>query len=240
MGDPASSTTSTSATPSWSARPSSTPGCASSTPPTTPPPTRPSWPTPPTAFLIGTAMRPHAGVGQAQAHVTLSTGVLSHTLTYHERCPAAEWHFLQQRSSFAGNGRSYGQGDIFRRRRAAGRLVRPGRHDPVPLRQGRRPLIGRGPAAVGSCAYAVFCPARRCIASVTIFQSRVGDPGVRDLPTGGDEAGTHLTPSSYGDPCGRPTCLGPQRPDRPLPAQTTRPVNPAAGRPRAERARPSG
>ena len=25
-------------------------------------------------FLIGTAMRPHAGVGQAQAHVTLSTG----------------------------------------------------------------------------------------------------------------------------------------------------------------------
>jgi acyl-CoA thioesterase II len=60
-------------------------------------------------------MRPHAGVGQAQAHVTLSTGVLSHTLTYHERCPAAEWHLLQQRSSFAGNGRSYGQGDIFRR-----------------------------------------------------------------------------------------------------------------------------
>src|SRR5438445_766391 len=35
-------------------------------------------------FLIGTAMRPHEGVGQAQAHVTLSTGVLSHTLTFHE------------------------------------------------------------------------------------------------------------------------------------------------------------
>ena len=65
-------------------------------------------------FLIGTAMRPHAGVGQAQAHRTLSTGVLSHTLTYHERCPAADWHLLQQRSPFAGHGRSYGQGDIFR------------------------------------------------------------------------------------------------------------------------------
>jgi acyl-CoA thioesterase len=65
-------------------------------------------------FLIGTAMRPHAGVGQAQAHVTLSTGVLSHTLTYHERCPAAEWHLLEQRSTYAGHGRSYGQGDIFR------------------------------------------------------------------------------------------------------------------------------
>ncbi len=66
-------------------------------------------------FLIGTAMRPHAGVGQAQAHQTLSTGVLSHTLTYHEPCPAAEWHLLQQRSSYAGHGRSYGMGDIFRR-----------------------------------------------------------------------------------------------------------------------------
>jgi acyl-CoA thioesterase len=65
-------------------------------------------------FLIGTAMRPHAGVGQAQAHRTLSTGVLSHTLTYHERCPASQWHLLEQWSSYAGHGRSYGRGDIFR------------------------------------------------------------------------------------------------------------------------------
>jgi acyl-CoA thioesterase-2 len=65
-------------------------------------------------FLIGTAMRPHPGVGQAQAHRTLSTGVLSHTLTYHERCPAAEWHLLEQRSTYAGHGRSYGRGEIFR------------------------------------------------------------------------------------------------------------------------------
>jgi acyl-CoA thioesterase len=65
-------------------------------------------------FLIATAMRPHAGVGQAQAHKTLSTGVLSHTLTFHEPCPAAEWHLLSHRSSYAGGGRSYGRGDIFR------------------------------------------------------------------------------------------------------------------------------
>lgn len=65
-------------------------------------------------FLIGTAMRPHPGVGQAQAHVTLSTGVLSHTLTFHERCPAAEWHLLEQRATYAGHGRSYGRGEIFR------------------------------------------------------------------------------------------------------------------------------
>ena len=59
-------------------------------------------------------MRPHKGVGQAQAHITLSTGVLSHTLTYHEPCPASEWHLIQQWSSYAGHGRSYGRGDIFR------------------------------------------------------------------------------------------------------------------------------
>ncbi len=65
-------------------------------------------------FLIGTAMRPHAGVGQAQAHKTLSTGVLSHTLTFHEPFPASEWHLLSHWSPYAGHGRSYGRGDIFR------------------------------------------------------------------------------------------------------------------------------
>jgi acyl-CoA thioesterase-2 len=56
-------------------------------------------------FLIGTAMRPHPGVGQAQAHQTLSTGVLSHTLTFHQPFSA---------------GRSYGRADVFG---ADGRLV---------------------------------------------------------------------------------------------------------------------
>ena len=71
-------------------------------------------------FLIGTAMRPHAGVGQSQAHVTLSTGVLSHTLTYHEPVSAAGWLLLDQRSPYAGRGRSYGQANVFD---AGGRLV---------------------------------------------------------------------------------------------------------------------
>lgn len=71
-------------------------------------------------FLIGTAMRPHAGVGQAQAHVTLATGVVSHTLTFHEPSPAADWHLLSHHSPYAGRGRSYGRADIFA---ADGRLV---------------------------------------------------------------------------------------------------------------------
>src|SRR5581483_8632144 len=34
-------------------------------------------------FLIGTAMRPHRGTGQSMSHVSISTSVLSHTLTFH-------------------------------------------------------------------------------------------------------------------------------------------------------------
>jgi acyl-CoA thioesterase II len=71
-------------------------------------------------FLIGTAMRPHAGVGQAQAHRTVSTGVVSHTLTFHEPCAAGEWLLLAHRSPYAGHGRCYGRASVFR---ADGTLV---------------------------------------------------------------------------------------------------------------------
>jgi acyl-CoA thioesterase-2 len=71
-------------------------------------------------FLIGTAMRPHAGVGQVQAHVTLATGVVSHTLTFHEPFSAGEWLLLSHRSTYAGRGRCHGRADVFR---ADGTLV---------------------------------------------------------------------------------------------------------------------
>jgi acyl-CoA thioesterase II len=64
-------------------------------------------------FLIGTAMRPHEGVGQAQAHVTLSTGVLSHTLTFHEPLHADDWLLLSHHSTYAGHGRCYGRANVF-------------------------------------------------------------------------------------------------------------------------------
>ena len=65
-------------------------------------------------FLIATAMRPHDGVGQSLAHVTVSTGVVSHTLTFHEPAPAGEWLLLSHHSPYAGRGRSYGTADVFR------------------------------------------------------------------------------------------------------------------------------
>jgi acyl-CoA thioesterase II len=64
-------------------------------------------------FLIGTAMRPHRGVGQSMSHVSISTSVLSHTLTFHEPIDAGAWHLIAHRSPYAGRGRSYGRADVF-------------------------------------------------------------------------------------------------------------------------------
>lgn len=60
-------------------------------------------------FLIGTAMLPHDGVGQAQAHVSLSTGVVGHTLTFHEPFSARDWLLLSHHSDHAGHGRCHGR-----------------------------------------------------------------------------------------------------------------------------------
>jgi acyl-CoA thioesterase len=65
-------------------------------------------------FLIGAAMRPHAGVGQSQAHKTLQTGVVGHTLTFHEPFAVRDWLLLSHHSPHAGHGRSYGRADVFR------------------------------------------------------------------------------------------------------------------------------
>ena len=64
-------------------------------------------------YLIGTAMRPHKGVGQSLAHKTITTGVLSHTMTFHEPFAAADWLLFSHRSPYAGHGRGYGQADVF-------------------------------------------------------------------------------------------------------------------------------
>jgi acyl-CoA thioesterase II len=65
------------------------------------------------AFLIGTAMRPHKGVGQSLAHVTISTTVLTQTLTFHAPVDASEWLLLALESPHSGGGRSYGRGHVF-------------------------------------------------------------------------------------------------------------------------------
>jgi acyl-CoA thioesterase II len=70
-----------------------------------------SWYTDP--FLIASAMRPHDGIGQAMAHDTVSTGVITHTLSFHEPVDATRWLLMANRSIFAGHGRTYGMGQVF-------------------------------------------------------------------------------------------------------------------------------
>ncbi len=62
---------------------------------------------------IATAMLPHAGVGTASAHGGISTGIMTHTVTFHEPSRATDWHLLEITSPYAGNGRSFGRGDAF-------------------------------------------------------------------------------------------------------------------------------
>jgi acyl-CoA thioesterase II len=64
-------------------------------------------------FLIGVALRPHEGVTIADAHKTLSTGVMSHTLTFHEPIDLGRWHLFVHEAPYAGHGRSYGKGEVF-------------------------------------------------------------------------------------------------------------------------------
>jgi acyl-CoA thioesterase-2 len=77
-----------------------------------------SWAT--DGWLIGTSMLPHAHVNQQQAHRTISTGVVSHTLNFHERFEADEWLLLANESIWAGRGRTHGRCNVWTR---DGRLV---------------------------------------------------------------------------------------------------------------------
>lgn len=63
-------------------------------------------------FLIGAAMRPHP-IGVGMAHETVSTGVLTHTITFHGPCDASRWLLVTQSSTQAGGGRCYGTGAVY-------------------------------------------------------------------------------------------------------------------------------
>ena len=70
-----------------------------------------SWAT--DGFLIGTAMLPHAGYNESHAHRTISTGVVSHTVNFHERFDASEWLLLAHESIWAGRGRTHGRCNVW-------------------------------------------------------------------------------------------------------------------------------
>ena len=69
---------------------------------------------------IGVAMLPHAGLGTVDAHETVSTGIMTHDVVFHEPADAEDWLLVVFESPSAGGGRSFGRGDIFT---SGGRLV---------------------------------------------------------------------------------------------------------------------
>ena len=64
-------------------------------------------------FLIGTAMRPHRGLGQALAHGAVATTVLGHSLSFHRPVDAAGWHLIANEATQSGRGRGHGRGEVF-------------------------------------------------------------------------------------------------------------------------------
>jgi acyl-CoA thioesterase II len=69
---------------------------------------------------ISTTMRPHAGVGTAQAHRTLSTGVIAIEISFHDPIGWDGWLLYDHESTAVGAGMSYVRGQI---RDEAGRLL---------------------------------------------------------------------------------------------------------------------
>jgi uncharacterized protein (DUF427 family)/acyl-CoA thioesterase len=73
-----------------------------------------------THWTIAAAMRPHEGVSEAQAHVTLSTGILATTIAFHDAVDVSEWLLYANPAIYAGRGLVQGEGRVFAR---DGRLV---------------------------------------------------------------------------------------------------------------------
>ncbi|HMC38303.1 MAG TPA: DUF427 domain-containing protein [Acidimicrobiales bacterium] len=73
-----------------------------------------------THWTIAAAMLPHPGIGQADAHVSLSTGILQATLSLHDDVDVTEWLLYSNTAIWSGRGLTQGDGRVWSR---DGRLV---------------------------------------------------------------------------------------------------------------------
>jgi uncharacterized protein (DUF427 family)/acyl-CoA thioesterase len=73
-----------------------------------------------THWTIAAAMRPHPGFGEAQAHVTLSTGIMAVTMAFHDDVDVTQWLLYANPAIHAGRGLAQGEGHVFTE---GGRLV---------------------------------------------------------------------------------------------------------------------
>jgi acyl-CoA thioesterase len=73
-----------------------------------------------THWTIAAAMRPHSGFGELGAHRTLSTGVMSCAIAFHEEVDVRDWLLYSNPAIYAGRGLANGEGRVYTR---DGRLV---------------------------------------------------------------------------------------------------------------------
>jgi acyl-CoA thioesterase len=66
-----------------------------------------------THWTIAAAMRPHPGFGEADAHVTLSTGIMSVSIAFHDDVDVTEWLLYANPALYAGRGQAQGEGRVF-------------------------------------------------------------------------------------------------------------------------------
>lgn len=66
-----------------------------------------------TLTLIGTALRPHEGLSEADAQGRLRTAITSHTVWFHRPLCMDRWLLLQQQSPIAAGARGFGIGHAF-------------------------------------------------------------------------------------------------------------------------------
>ncbi len=73
-----------------------------------------------THWTIAAAMLPHQGFGEADAHVSLSTGIMQTTIAFHDEIDVTGWLLYANQAIWSGRGLAQGEGRVFTR---DGRLV---------------------------------------------------------------------------------------------------------------------
>jgi len=64
---------------------------------------------------ISTSLLPHAGIGTAMSHHTISTAVMSIGIAFHDPVRWADWLLYEHDSTFIGGGMSFVRGQVFAR-----------------------------------------------------------------------------------------------------------------------------
>jgi acyl-CoA thioesterase len=70
------------------------------------------------AFTLAAAMRAHPELSTEGAHASLSVGIMTQAVTFHEIASPSEWILVAVEGTYAGLGRTYGRGDLFTERGA--------------------------------------------------------------------------------------------------------------------------